>query len=281
VSALTVDARRADPAVVPPSLRRSLMALVVQGLRDHRRSPLTWGGSLGAMCALMAFIWPSIENSMGELMKSYPASLKEAFGIQQLDSVEKYIDAEMLSLIIPLALAFFAVRCAVRATVSAEEQGHLDTLLSLPVSRRALVAATFIVTGSLLLAILAVVFALTMVAGTLAGTGMRAGTLALGLLNVWPLAMVVGGLAVLAAGVLHRSAPVTAIATACLGAMYVIDLGGKLAHELEPFRVVSAFRYYGSAVQNGFDVSHAIGLTLVAVVLAAIGAFLFERRDVL
>ena len=267
--------------LAPQSTLRSLMALVRRGLRDQRRAPLTWGGAIGAMSALMAAIWPSIEGSMDELMRSYPASLKEAFGIQQLDSVEKYVDAEMLSLIVPLALAFFAVRCAVRATVRAEEQGHLDTLLSVPVTRRTLVAAAFIVTALALAAILAVVWAFTWVAGTVAGTDISAGTLAVGLVNVWPLAMAFGGLAALAAGVLHRSAPVTAIVTAVLGAMYVIDLVGKLADAVEPFRAISAFRYYGSAIQNGFDTSHAAGLTLVAVILTAVGALLFDRRDVL
>ena len=272
---------RATVPVSPPSWRTSLVALVRSGLRSQRRAPLTWGGGLGAMSALMAAIWPSIEDSMTELIKSYPAGLKEAFGIQQLDSVEKYVDAEMLSLIVPLALAFFAVRCATRATVGAEDRGHLDTLLSLPVSRRVLVAASFVVTGVALAAILAVIWAMTWITGTIAGTGISATTLAAGLANVWPLAMAFAGLGVLCAGVLHRPATVTAIATGTLVAMYVIDLVGKLSPAIEPLRAATAFRYYGSAIQNGIDISHVLALTAVAVALAAIGAMRFERRDVL
>ncbi|MFP5362999.1 MAG: ABC transporter permease subunit [Thermoleophilia bacterium] len=264
-----------------PSSRRTLRLLVRRGLRDNRRAPLTWGGGLGAMTALMAAIWPSIEDSTAELVESYPTGLKEAFGIQQLDTIEKYIDAEMLSLIMPLALAFFAVRCATRATVGAEDRGHLDTLLSLPVSRRVLVASSFVVTGLALVAILAVVWSLTWVAGTLAGGGISGTTLAAGLLNVWPLSMVFAGLAVLAAGVSHRPAVVTAVGAGTLVAMYVVDLVGRLADPVEPLRVVSAFRYYGSAVQDGLEAGHMLGLTIVALALAAIGARLFERRDVL
>lgn len=272
---------RARMAARAPSSRRSLVLLVRRGLRDNRRAPLTWGGGLGAMTALMAAIWPSIEDSTAELVDSYPAGLKEAFGIQQLDTIEKYIDAEMLSLIMPLGLAFFAVRCATRATVGAEDRGHLDTLLSLPVSRRVVVASSFVVTGLALLAILAVVWSLTWVAGTLVGGGISGPTLAAGLLNVWPLSMVFAGLAVLAAGVSHRPAAVTAVGAGTLVAMYVVDLVGRLADPVEPLRVVSAFRYYGSAVQDGLEAGHMLGLTLVALALAAIGARLFERRDVL
>jgi len=118
------DERVARRYPAPPPWLRSFMALTLHGLRERRRAPLTWGGGLGAMSALMAAIWPSIEGSMQKLIKSYPSGLKEAFGIQQLDSVEKYIDAEMLSLIIPVALALFAIRCVARATVGAEERGQ-------------------------------------------------------------------------------------------------------------------------------------------------------------
>ena len=252
-----------------------------RGARDQARAPLIWGGGLGAMGALMAALWPSIEDSMEELMRSYPEGLKQAFGIEQLNSVERYVDAEMLSLIVPLVAAFFVVRCISRATVGAEDRGHLDTLLSLPVSRRVLVAAAFGVAGFALGAILAVFWALTWLAGTIAGTGISATTLGAGALNVWPISMAFGGLATLLAGVAHRPAIVTGAASGAVVAMYVIDLVGKLSEPLRPLRAVSAFRYYGSAVQDGFDISHAVALTVVGVALAVVGALLFERRDVL
>jgi ABC-2 type transport system permease protein len=267
-------------ALVPPATARSVLAIIGRGLRDQRRATLAWGGGFGAMCALMAALWPSIEDSMTKLVENYPAGLKEAFGIGELNSVERYIDAEMLSLIVPLGLAFFAVRCATRATVGAEERGHLDTLLSLPLSRRVVVFGSFAVTGLVVAEILAVMCAMTWLAGTVTGSGISATVLLAGFANVWPLAMAFAGLAALAAGVTSRPSVVTYVATATLVAMYVIDLLGKLSGAVEPLRAISAFRYYGSAIQNGFDISHAVGLTLVALALTALGALLFERRDV-
>ena len=281
MSTATRVLEKAPVSRAAPSSRRRLALLVRRGLRDNRRAPLTWGGGLGAMTAMIAAIWPSIEDSMTELVEGYPASLKEAFGIQQLDTIEKYVDAEMLSLIVPLALAFFAVRCATRATVGAEDRGHLDTLLSLPVSRRLLVVSSFAVTGLVLAAILGVIWSLTWIAGTLVGGGISATTLAAGLLNVWPLSMAFAGLAVLAAGVSHRPATVTAVGAGTVVAMYVLDLVGRLADPAAPLRALSAFRYYGSAVQDGLDASHMIGLTIAALVLTTAGSLLFERRDLL
>ena len=63
--------------------------------------------------------------------------------------------------------------------------------------------------------------------------------------------------------------------------MYVIDLVGKLSDPVEPLRFLTAFKYYGSAVQDGIDPLAFAGLTLAGAALAAIGAWLFERRDVL
>lgn len=273
-------ARRAPhaTALAAPSPVRSFAIIVGRGLRDQRRAPLTWGGGFGAMCALMAAIWPSIEDSMAKLVENYPAGLMKAFGITRLDTVERYVDAEMLSIIVPLAMAFFAVRCATRATVGAEERGHLDTLLSLPVSRRVVVLGSFAVTALVVAAVLAVMAAMTWVAATIAGAGASASALAAGFGNVWPLAMAFAGLAALAAGISSRPATVTAVALGTLVAMYVVDLLGKLS--AAPLRALSAFRYYGSAIQDGFDLSHAIGLTLVAIVLTTIGAALLERRDI-
>ena len=93
--------------------------------------------------------------------------------------------------------------------------------------------------------------------------------------------MLFAGTAALAAGRLHGSAMVTAIATAILAAMYVIDLVGKVADAIAPLRWASAFRYYGSAIQDGIDPLAFAGVTVVGVALTAVGALLFERRDVL
>ncbi len=228
----------------------------------------------------MAAIWPSIEGSMDELMDSYPAELKEAFNIRELTSVEAYIDAEMLSFIVPFALAFLAVRVIVRLVSGAEERGHLDLVLTAPVSRRVLIAGAAAVAAIVVAAVLIVVTGMTWVAGVLVGTDPSVLILGRGVANVWPLAMFFAGLAALVSGWSHSGGPVTAIATGTLVGMYVIDLVGKLSEPVEPFRALSAFRYYGSAVQDGIDPLAFAGLALAGAVLAAVGAVLFERRDV-
>ena len=251
-----------------------------RGLRDHRRAPLAWGLPLGAMCALIVGIYPSIQDSLNELTKNYPEGLKQAFGIEQLDSAEAYLDAEMFSLIVPLTLAFFAVRSISREISVAEERGYLDTTLAAPLSRRVLVAG--LIRGHRARLRRRAGGGLRRDDGRGCRCGRRLlGKLAAGVANVWPLAVFSAGLAVLVAGSLHRSAPVTAIATGTLVGMYVVDLAGKLADAAEPFRWVTVFKYYGSGLTDGIDLAAFIGVTAVRSSLAFVGSLLFERRDVL
>ena len=127
---------------------------------------------------------------------------------------------------------------------------------------------------------MAVIGALTLLAGWIAGTHISAGLVAAGAFGVWPLAMFFAGVSAVASGVLHSSRAATGIALAVLVGMYAIDLAGRLAHSLEPIRWASAFRYYGAPLRDGIDPLSFIGLAAGGVVLLVIGTLLLERRDV-
>jgi ABC-2 type transport system permease protein len=264
----------------PPGTGAGLRAVIRRGLRDHRRTVLVWGGPLSAMSALMALLWPSIEGSVDTLLDSYPESIKEAFNIRALDSIEAYIDAEMLSLIVPLALAMLAVRAVVRVLSGAEERGHLDIVLTTPVARRTLVAGAFIVAALVAAAVLALIWLVTWLAAVLVGADPSLTVLARGMANVWPLAVFFAGLAALGCGWVHAGGPVTAATAGVLVAMYLFDLLGKLTDAAEPLRYLSVFKYYGSAVQDGIDPLAFAGVTAVGIALAVAGAVAFDRRDV-
>lgn len=281
-------ARTREIASHPAPVRRlapvwsaTLLAVVRRGLLDRRRSVLVWGGSLGGFGAFMAAIYPTIQRSIEQVAKSYPTGLKEAFGVGALNTVEGYVHAELFSLIVPLALGYYAVRAVVTPIAGAEERGHLDTVLALPLSRSVLMAGSCIVAAVSSAGILGLLGAATFVGGTIAGTHISLGLVAAGAAGVLPLALFAAGLAALASGALHSSMTVTGVAMGTLVAMYALDLAGRLANALDPLRWISAFRYYGAPMQNGIDVASFIGLAAAAALLMILGALLFERRDVL
>jgi ABC-2 type transport system permease protein len=257
-------------------------ALVLAHLSDRRRSLLAWGLPLGLMSAFIVAIFPSVEDALSKAVKNYPPSLKEAFGIGELSNVEQYLHAEMLSLIVPLALGYLAVRAVASGLSGAAESGRLDVLLSAPVSRRRIAAASFVATAIELAIVLAITVLLTGLGNLASGADLAFGSALAGFANVWPLALVFAGLGVVAIGWSLRTSVVTGSVAGVLVTMYLIDLIdliGRLDPDLSGVRYASVFKYYGNAIEDGIDPLAFAGVTAVAVALAAIGAWLFDRRD--
>jgi ABC-2 type transport system permease protein len=257
-----------------------IAALVAAHLSDRRRSLAAWGLPLGLMSAFIVAIFPSVEDSIGKAVADYPPALKEAFGIGELANVEQYLQAEMLSLIVPLALGYLAVRAVASGLAGAAESGRLDVLLSAPVSRRRLCAAGFIATAIELAGVLAITAVLTGIGSLLAGAGLAAGPAAAGFANVWPLALLFAGLGILACAWSLRTSVVTGAIAGVLVAMYVIDLVGRLDPGIDWVRYASVFKYYGNAIEDGIEPLAFVAVTAAAVLLAVVGAWLFDRRDI-
>jgi ABC-2 type transport system permease protein len=254
-------------------------ALVESHLSDRRRSLLAWGLPLGLWSGFVVAIYPSVEDALSSAVQNYPEALKEAFGIGELTTVAQYLNAEMLSLIAPLAVGYLAARAVASGLSGAAESGRLDVLLSAPVSRPRLIAAGFMATAVELAIVLALALALTMSGSALAGAGLSFTDALAGFASVWPLGLFTAGVAVIATGWSLRTSIVTGVAAGALVTMYVLDLVGRLDSQLDELRYASVFKYYGNAITDGLDATAFAGLTVVGVALAAVGAWLFQRRD--
>jgi beta-exotoxin I transport system permease protein len=256
-----------------------MIALIAARLHERRRSLLSWGLPIGLMAAFEVAIFPSIEGALAKTIDQYPAALKEAFGISELSTVQQFLAAELLGLIVPLALGYLAVRSIAAGLSGAAESGRLDVLLSAPVSRRRLVASGFAATAVELAAVLLVSLALAMAGSLISDVGLPFGAALAGFANVWPLALLFAGIGIVVTGWSLRTSVVTGSVAGLLVAMYVADLIGKLDTSLDWIRYASVFRYYGRAIEDGIEPLSFLGVSAVAVACAALGALLFERRD--
>jgi ABC-2 type transport system permease protein len=172
------------------------------------------------------------------------------------------------------------IHALTRAVCGEEQRGVLDVLLSAPLRRRQFIAGWLAGTAAVLLGIVGVLGAICQAAALALGVGLSASDTLAAVLNLWPLSVFFGGVTQLLAGASGRTLAVTGSATAVLVGMYFVEVLGKLSDAVATFDGLSAFHYYGSAIEDGIDPAGAAGLVAAGLVLAAAGSVLFERRDV-
>ncbi|HZY65795.1 MAG: ABC transporter permease [Actinomycetota bacterium] len=261
--------------------RGTLAALVRHTLSLQTRGILIWGFVVGLYSAAIVASYKTFGSpaQIEQIMQAYPEDLLEAFGMTDMTSVEGYLDGQIF-ILAPLALAFFTILAAANAIAGAEERGSIDVLLGNPLPRWQLVVGNFVATALSLLGILAIAGLMSWVTATLMDIDLSFGNTVEGFLNLWPISLAFGGLAMLCSALFHRRALAIAIPGFVLFAMYLLNTLGNISEDLEDYQPASAFHYYGSAVLDGIDWADFVGLTAVAVFLVLLAVLAFRRREI-
>jgi ABC-2 type transport system permease protein len=226
-------------------------------------------------------IYPSIGSRLGDVMANYPPEMLAFFGeVRSLGSVEGFLALEVFNVIAPIALAFYAIILGARALAGAEERGTLDLFLGNPLPRWQLVATGYATIAVALLGSAALLGLCTWLAATLAGVSLPFGSLLAATLNLLPIGLFFGGLALLTSAFVHRAALAIAIPGAALIVMYFINGLGSVSTSIEPLRPLSIFKHYGSAIENGIAWPGFVVIALIASAFAARAAIAFARRDI-
>lgn len=260
----------------------TLAPLTLHVLRTQARGAVIWAVVLGLYGAAIMAIYPSIAGTpqLDQVLDAYPAGIKEAFGITSLTDVGSYLDSQIFSVIVPIALSFFPILAASGAIAGAEERGTIDVLLGNPVPRWHLVAGYALSTALALAGILAALAISLWVPAWLLGVDFPLSDSFAAAFNLWPLCAFFGALAMLCSALCRRRALSTAIPGAVLLTMYLVDVLGGLLDPFESLRHLSVFYYYGSALQDGVDRAGSAGVAAAALALVVLAALLFGRRDI-
>jgi len=205
--------------------------------------------------------------------------MREAFNLEDMGTPEGFLDSQVFSLA-PLALAFFAILACADAIAGAEERGTIDVLLGNPLPRWQLVVGNLLATALSLLGIVAAVGLFTWGTAVLVDVDLPLRTTAEAVINLWPICLFFGGLALLCSALFHRRALAVAIPGVVLFATYLVDVLGRVSDELEDLRPASVFYYYGSAIKDGIDWGNFVGVTLVIILFVLLAVLAFGRRDI-
>jgi ABC-2 type transport system permease protein len=203
----------------------------------------------------------------------------EAFGVTDLGDPANYLHSQVFGFA-PLALSFFTIMALSAAIAGAEERGTIDVLLGNSLPRWQLVIGNFVAAALSLLAICAVVGLLTWGMAVLVDVELSVRQVAEAVLNLWPVCIMFGALALLCSALFHRRGLAIAIPAFLLFGMYLLDTIGRASEDLEDLRPVSVFYYYGSAIENGIDWADFGGIILVALALVLLAVLVFGRRDI-
>jgi ABC-2 type transport system permease protein len=264
----------------------TLVALILHTSRSQARSVVIWGVALGLLSLITVAFFPSLEDQgqqLNELMESYPPEMRELFGMGEgtdLATIEGFLASQVFSFMAPLALAFFPILASARAIAGAEERGTIDVLLGNPVPRWQLVVGNFVATAISTVGIVAILGLFTWVPAVLLDVDLSLEKTAEATLNLWPLCVFFGGLAMLCSALFHRRVLAIAIPGFVLVATYFINALGDAVEDLEDAQPLTVFHYYGSAIEDGIDWSNFSGVTLAALVLVFLAALAFGRRDI-
>ncbi len=250
-------------------------------LHDQRKLTFWIGIGLIAAALYTTLLFPTIRDISGfeDFIEELPEFILSLIGgALQFTTPEGYLNTQPFSVLAPLLMLSYAV---VRGSglIAGEEEAHtMDQLLANPISRVSLIAQKSL--------------GMLTVLATLLWASILVGTLIAGfLVDLWKLAQIVFSLFLLgaAAGLLSagigaatgRRGNAAGLTTGVLVAGWLFNAIQQLAAVLEWTRFISLFWYYNgnNILLNGIVGWQALALAGVGAVSIAVGAYVFQQRD--
>ena len=280
--------------LVPKRKGRSLRAawLLTGSFRktiwDRRRSVWGWGGGLGILTLVMFSIWPTMAEdaeALAGLITSLPREVFAMFGMsdpQAIVTPAGFVSSRTYQAIGPILIIMFVVRGVSMAMIKEERDGAFDLALSVPASRKRVIAGKALgvaFSTGLVIAIITVAALVGDIAWEteLGPDRILAAGAGLGLLGLF-----FGGLTMATWAMGGPSFPAVRITAVVAMATFLLNGLGSLSDALETARVASPFYwYFGDAppLAKGFEPTYFL-LLVGALVTGWLAISRIDRRDI-
>jgi ABC-2 type transport system permease protein len=262
-----------------------LWPFVVRVLRERWRGLAGWIGGLVALITIQVSVYPTIRDSRegwSELTEQFPEAFRKMFRMQDYTSPVGYLSTELFSFMIPLIFIGLATTWGARAGAEEEENGTADVLLSLPLSRRSILATrmmctVFVIACTLLIATAALWVGTYIVNMNIAVAHILQASIACGLL-----AMVFGGFAVALASWSGRRGVGLGAGLGLAIAAFVLYSLAPLVTALEHLLPVNPFEWTigKTPLQDGLDPIWSVVALGVSFLLAGVAVIAYKRHDI-
>lgn len=241
-----------------------------------------------ALVALTVAFYPSVKGnaSFDELFKDLPDAVRALVGAQEgvpLTSPPGYLHARLFAIMVPVLLLTFGIGLGARAIGGSEADGTLELLLANPVTRLRLVVERYLAVVLLLVAVTGALTVSLLALGPLVGLldGIRITRLLAAGEAAFCLALLHTTLAFAVGCAAGRSGPAVAVTTSVAAAGYLVQGLAATSDALGPLQNVSPWHWYldRNILVEGPAPGAVLAPVLVAGLLLATGAWLFNRRD--
>lgn len=257
-------------------------------IAERRRGLIGWTIGTVVMVVLIAAVYPSIRDTGAELegyLDSLPDGLLDAFGLggASLTSPEGYLISQLYSNLYPIILLIMGIGLATWTIAGAERDGTLEATLAAPVGRVRVAVERFIAVG--VLTLIVTVLSTAALAAISPPLGLSDGLAWWGVwaagLAMWVLVLLYSAVAFAVGATTGRSGWAIAAASVAGVIGFLSQVLAALAPPLEWLRYTSPWYWFlepNPLVAAPGWLSLGVPLVLTAV-LVAIGAWVFNRRD--
>lgn len=253
-----------------------------KALLDRVRLVGIVAASLAAMNVLVLLLFGSLGDQYGDVLEAMPPEILAALGASDLGTPVGWLNAEMFSLVIPIALVAVGIVVGVGAIAGEEDRMTLNVLLAAPVGRVE-VAASKLLALLLMLAVIGAASWASLVLGAAWGNveigadKLLAGTVMGVLFGAFFATLAFGiGAATGRSGLAATVSAGLAVLAFVVNAFTPLIEGWEWTQELSPF-----YWYLGTnPLADGVDLGAAALLAGFAVAFVVAGIVAFDRRDV-
>ena len=258
-------------------------------LLDKYKSLVAYSLAAIAFLEMYVVLFPVVHERSGQfdqVLKTFPPEIFKAMNIDpsslSFASLQSYLSSEYMSFLWPILAIIFAVSLANYIIVGEVDKGTIETLASLPASRRRVFIERYLA-GILMLAVFcfATLFSAIPLAILHSTDYVLANyfTTAVGsFLFIWA----VFSLATLFSAIFSEKGKASMASGAVLILMYVLNIIANLNHDLQDLRYFSAFNYFRGSdlIANNIYPEYAfVALGGFAIVATIVALGWFEKRD--
>lgn len=257
-------------------------------LRQNGQAIWQWGGGLASLGLMLMLIVTDMDVITGyaELMDAMPTELLGFFGVESTDLIttpDGFIAFGFFAYGL-MILGVYAVSAGLNIVSSDEDNGRLDVLLSLPVSRPRLFVERFAAYGVITTLLVIFSFSGLLLGSLFSDMEYNMGRLFVGTLNMIPGTLVMIALTAFFSVLFRRRGTALSVSAAIIILSYFTDFLAESASNavLDFANRLSLFSYYDSqrVVREGLILGDVAVLLTATALFFAVSIWLFDRRDV-